>query len=102
MQVMQKKVPVSTASRLKCGWEYPTIKVLPHNEKCKKGMLPQMNGRNCARVTSTRQAKPVLCPPGISGFKKGHSKAGSFFLIDSIRAGTSLTALALRALHHAG
>lgn len=36
---MQEKAPVSTASRLKCGAEYPTIKVVPHDGKGKMGML---------------------------------------------------------------
>ena len=67
---MQRKTPVSTVARLKCGAEYPTIKMVPHDEKSKMGMLPQTSGRNCARVTSARQGKSVLCPPGISEFRK--------------------------------
>ena len=67
---MQKETPASTVTRLKCGTEYPTIKEVPHDEKGKMGMLPQTSGRNCARVTSTRQAKPVLRPSGISEFRK--------------------------------
>lgn len=70
MRVMQKKTPASTVTQLKCGAEHPTIKDVPHDEKAQMGMLPQTRGRNCARVTSTRQAKPVLCPPGISEFRK--------------------------------
>ena len=73
MQVMQKKAPVSAVSWLKCNAEYPTIRVVSHDEKGKMGMLPQTSGRNCARVTSARQVKPVLCPPGISGFRKVYS-----------------------------
>lgn len=67
---MQKKTPASTVTRLKYCAEYPRIKNMPHDEKAKMGMLPQTRGRNCARVTSARQAKPVLCPPGISEFRK--------------------------------
>lgn len=70
MQVMQKETPASTVTRLKCSAEYPTIKAVPYDEKSKMGMLPQTRGRNCARVTSARQAKLVLCPPGISEFRK--------------------------------
>lgn len=38
MQIMQKKAPVSTVSRLKYGLKYPTIKALPHDEKCKMSL----------------------------------------------------------------
>ena len=72
---MQRKTPVSTVTRLKYGAEYPTIKAVPHDEKGKMGMLPQTSGRNCARVTSARQGKPVLCPPRISEF-------GKFYIIN--------------------